>query len=58
MTFAIAQSTPNNGVATSFLPPDIQQLANDIARMVTSDPGAAAQFVRDLMPSLSDCLES
>ena len=41
-------------MATSFLPPDIRQLANDIARLVTSDPGAAAQFVRDLMPSLPD----
>ncbi|HEY6514385.1 MAG TPA: DUF4157 domain-containing protein [Burkholderiaceae bacterium] len=54
MTFAIAQATTNNGVATTFLPPDLRQLVNDVARLVTSDPGAAAQLVRELMPSLPD----
>jgi hypothetical protein len=54
MTFAIAQSTSNHDVASSFLPPDVQQLADDIAGLVMSDPGAAAQFLRDLMSSLPD----
>src|SRR5262245_54311188 len=54
MTFAISQATSNNGVQTPFFTPDLQQLIHDVARMVTSDPGGAAQFVRDLMPSLPD----
>jgi len=52
MTFAISQSTSNNVFASNLLPPDIQQLAGEISRLVMSDPGAAAQVVRDLMSSL------
>src|SRR5262245_48993737 len=52
MTFAITQSTPNGGLATDLLPPDVQQLANEVAQLVTSDPGAAAQLLRDLTSSL------
>lgn len=52
MTFAISQSTSNNVFASDFPPPDIQQLAGEISRLVMSDPGSAAQIVRDLMSSL------
>jgi hypothetical protein len=52
MTFAISQSTSNNVFASNLLPPDIQQLAGEISRLVMSDPGSAAQVVRDLMSSL------